>query len=554
MASTFFIGLVAVFVFYLVFNHFRKKKQAEQELFEDWGKPVDKDRDWFNISLYHDLLPVTTSSGRALDDKTWNDLNMNDLFERIDRTSGLIGQQYLYDLLKRPTFDDEVLRKREKLVNLFEEDHKTRTSLQLELRKLTSTKFWNLPNLFLRELAEPKSSAFIYLLSPLATFVCIGLSFIHPYYLTGLLLIFLINQIINHSYKGELFFFTSPLFSLSLLLKISGKISNKLEGKETALDDIRNSINKSLSALKKLSGMISWFSFSNANPDDLMSLVYVYLDNLFLIEVNLYYRSIHQLRKNRDDIQELFDAVGMLDAMQSVASFRTSLPYYCKPEFKSGERLLSFENIYHPILEEPVPNDLHIRGKSVLITGSNMAGKSTFLKTLGINQIMSQTLYLCCAEKAEMNKYHLISSMKVDDDLVHGKSYYITEVERIKELIEQSISETNNLFLIDEIFRGTNTIERVSASREVLMYLDGPKNMVITSTHDLELLDLLDGNFEFYHFREIVTENSLDFDYKIKKGATSTRNAIALLKLTGYPESLVQNAYKLSEKLEAVKN
>jgi DNA mismatch repair ATPase MutS len=340
---------------------------------------------------------------------------------------------------------------------------------------------------------------------------------------------------------------------LGTLLKSTTKLGKRLSKEENPIQEIGKDMTESLHSVKKLKKLISNFSGLNSSGDDLSYIIYESLNYVFLLEVNLYLWSIKTIRSNRSDIQRLFEMTGYLDSMVSIASFKESLPVLCKPSFTNKEKTLSYTSIYHPLLEDPIPNDLHIHNKSILITGSNMAGKSTFLKTIGINQILAQTFYFCCASEATLSFSRLITSMRREDDITEGKSYYLTEVERIKELLNHSDTSVPNLFLIDEIFRGTNTVERVAASREVLMYLNNKKDIVIASTHDLELLDLLDGGFEFYHFREFVHDDSLDFDYKIREGATSTRNAIAILRLTGYPESLVENAINLSHELDKKK-
>jgi DNA mismatch repair ATPase MutS len=180
-----------------------------------------------------------------------------------------------------------------------------------------------------------------------------------------------------------------------------------------------------------------------------------------------------------------------------------------------------------------------------------MSGKTTFLKTLGVNQILAQTFNFCCAEEAEITFCNVVSSMRRDDDLSEGKSFYLGEVERVKKLIDLvSEKDEHFLFLLDEIYRGTNTIERISASKEVLKWLNRPQSFVLASTHDLELVDLLSEEYSFFHFVEEVGEQSLSFDYKIKPGHSSTKNAIKLLEIWDYPNEIVEGALDVSHKLE----
>ncbi|HKJ34493.1 MAG TPA: hypothetical protein VKA34_21895 [Balneolales bacterium] len=546
-----YIFAAALFIIaYISTSKIRKRRERAQVFKGNWGLPTDKDWNWSYIRLYHDLWIESTKSERIIDDDTWDDLNMNSVFTVLDRTSSIVGQQYLYEILRRPVLKIEELDRREEFTSILQDNEKLRVDLQLELSELNTKKIGYLPNLFLNVLPEQPRLFGFFLLPPLFTLACIILTPFYPPALLGIVVITFVNYIIQYTYTNKIYYFTAPLFGLGKLLKSAGKIGKRLKNEEEPFQKAGKDLLQSLASVKKLRKLISNFSSMNSGGDEILEMIYESLNYIFLLEVNLYVWSLKTIRSNRKEIQRLFEIVGYLDSMISIASFKESLPISCKPTFTDDEKTISYKSIYHPFLEDPVPNDIHIKNKSILITGSNMAGKSTFLKTIGINQILSQTFYFCCASEATLSFSRLITSMRREDDITAGKSYYLTEVERIKELLNHAQTDVHNVFLIDEIFRGTNTVERVAASREVLMYLNNHKDIVIASTHDLELLDLLDGGFEFYHFREFVHDDSLDFDYKIREGATSTRNAIAILRLNGYPESLVKNAMDLSNELD----
>lgn len=135
---------------------------------------------------------------------------------------------------------------------------------------------------------------------------------------------------------------------------------------------------------------------------------------------------------------------------------------------------------------------------------------------------------------------------------MNDKSYYFEEVLTIKEMIEKSTMPGSNLFLLDEIFKGTNTIERISAGRAVLSYLNNENNIVFVSTHDIELADLLQGDYKLYHFSEQVDNKTVDFDFKLKEGKLKNRNAIRILKINGYPMQIITEAIDLSKKLDKI--
>jgi len=144
------------------------------------------------------------------------------------------------------------------------------------------------------------------------------------------------------------------------------------------------------------------------------------------------------------------------------------------------------------------------------------------------------------------------SSIKKSDDINQRKSYYYSEIEAILQFIKLSNKFNNYIFLIDEIFKGTNTIERISAASSVLNYLS-QNNMIFVTTHDIELYDLLNKNFNMYHFSEQVKSGKHFFDYKIKHGTCRTRNAIKLLEIKGYPDNIIFNANSLAKKISNIK-
>jgi DNA mismatch repair ATPase MutS len=143
----------------------------------------------------------------------------------------------------------------------------------------------------------------------------------------------------------------------------------------------------------------------------------------------------------------------------------------------------------------------------------------------------------------------IFSAIRVTDDLLNEKSYYLEEVLLIKGMIDESQSEIQTLFLLDELFKGTNTVERIAAGKAVLNYLNKGKHIVFVSTHDIELADYLKNTFDLYHFTEIVEDDKIVFDYKLKEGDLKTRNAIRILELNAYPTEIIREAKALSEKI-----
>jgi len=179
-----------------------------------------------------------------------------------------------------------------------------------------------------------------------------------------------------------------------------------------------------------------------------------------------------------------------------------------------------------------------------------MSGKTSFIRTIGINTLCGLTINTCFAEKMTIPRVRIFSAIRISDDLLNDKSYYFEEVLTIKDMIDNSVNGKPNLFLLDEIFKGTNTIERISAGKAVLSLLAKWNNIVFVSTHDIELTDLLQQEYELFHFSELVNENNVDFDYKLKEGKLLNRNAIRILQINNYPNDLIDEAIALSKTLD----
>ena len=179
-----------------------------------------------------------------------------------------------------------------------------------------------------------------------------------------------------------------------------------------------------------------------------------------------------------------------------------------------------------------------------------MSGKTTFIRTLVLNALLAETLDICFAEAYTAPYMKIYSSIRISDDIAEGTSYYLQEVLTVKRFIDASQEPAPCLFALDELFKGTNTTERIAAGKAVLAHLNRRPHLVLVSTHDVELAELLrkDG-YELHHFREEVIGGKLVFDYRLHTGPLTTRNAIRILEMYDYPRDLIAEAYEVQEKL-----
>jgi DNA mismatch repair ATPase MutS len=249
--------------------------------------------------------------------------------------------------------------------------------------------------------------------------------------------------------------------------------------------------------------------------------------------------------EHQAELIEIYDALGLLDSLISIASFRESVPFYCAPELNKPRtdphRHLDFDGLCHPLIRDAVPNSLKT-DRPVLVTGSNASGKSTFLKTVAINAILAQTFNTCLAHRYSSSFFAIITSMAVRDNITNGESYFIAEIKSLKRILDYRNEEIPCLCLIDEVLRGTNTVERIASSSQLLLQLAAQDCLSIAATHDLELTFILESCYRNVHFEEAITDSGIFFDYLLRDGRANSRNAIKLLRLMGYGEAIVKQA------------
>jgi hypothetical protein len=305
-------------------------------------------------------------------------------------------------------------------------------------------------------------------------------------------------------------------------------------------------------SLKKMTGVLKIRNIT------LLDLV---LNILFLWDIHCVHALEKMRRKGAKDMGGWLDTIGYFEAMASVAILPQLNPDWAylelsssnsisqdtsggsenssqKPESADSARSYSLEhgvvpikaeNLGHPLIEEfdRVTNDFELAGIAI-ISGSNMSGKTTFLRTLGINLVLGYMGTTVCATKLVAPVVDIWTCMKPPDNLKQNISTFYAELLRIKSIID---NEKPMLFLIDEIFSGTNSEDRIEGAKQVLLNLVKRKNLGLVTTHDLEVCKT--EGFDNYHFSESYIDNVINFDYKIKPGISTTRNARYLMRMVG---------------------
>ncbi|MBU3199884.1 DNA repair protein [Clostridium estertheticum] len=237
-------------------------------------------------------------------------------------------------------------------------------------------------------------------------------------------------------------------------------------------------------------------------------------------------------------LEKWFDVIGQVEALSSISNIIYDNPQWTVPLIKDCDFIVKANGLGHPLLgDKKVCNDITINNEKniLLITGSNMSGKSTFLRTIGINLVLSYIGATVCAEKFECSLMKIITCMRTSDNLENNISSFYAEILRIKMIVEETRKNKKVFFLLDELFKGTNSIDRHDGAKALIKQLGEQGASGLISTHDLELCDLQYEYFRIknYNFQEYYVNNEIKFDYKIREGVSTTKNALYLIKLAG---------------------
>lgn len=302
-----------------------------------------------------------------------------------------------------------------------------------------------------------------------------------------------------------------------------------LEALKSKLYDSKNcSSTDKINSLVKLANLIS----------DRNNFFYIVLNILTLWD----YQCMFALDKwkivSGSKIETWLNVIGEMESLCSISILKHDNAGWTMPKFEDNKLFVDCKNIGHPLINKNrVCNDLKIghNEKIILVTGSNMSGKSTLLRTVGVNLVLAYAGSPVCAENFNCSKMNIYTCMRTSDNIEGNISSFYAELLRIKNIIKAVNENKKVLFLLDEIFKGTNSYDRHTGAKMLLNKLSKKDVIGFVSTHDLELGDLQNENSKIknYHFEEYYRNNKIFFDYKLRKGVSTTTNALYLMKLAG---------------------
>lgn len=529
----------------------RQRKWFLAKIHRLWGSVADREYTWEELESISHYAKHHQGDRFMVDDITWNDLGMDQIFMLLNTTVSSCGEDFLYRMLRFPQTDAAVLAERERLTEYFRTHQQERIRVQTEAGKVRKIGNISITD-YIHVLKDvPRRPVVKYVFLACLTLACIVGLFFNPLQaMFFLLLVMCFNGYVHmHDSKDVEPYLNCFGCILRLLKAADGFASIHDPQIQSHLDRIRTAREK-MKGFRRGAFLVS---SSSALQDGLEAFVLSYLKVMFHVDMIKFYSMLRFVEGHEEDVEDLFAAMGELDALIAVASFREYLPYYAVPRLtaRQGEAhvFLEAEELYHPLITDPVANSIRME-RGILVTGSNASGKSTFLKTVAIQALLAQTIHTCPARSFQGNFMKVMTSMALRDNLESGESYYMVEIKSLQRILQECKKPEPVLCIVDEVLRGTNTIERIAASSRILRSLSAPNVLPLAATHDIELSYILEDCYENYHFEEEIRDNDVIFNYQLKKGRATTRNAIRLLELIGYDPEIVREAREAARKFE----
>lgn len=522
------------------------KKTLYYKLLASFGQIPENDYSYEEYeSISHFFRNTLKDEDDYIDDITWNDLDMDKIFMMIDNTHSSIGRDELYKLLRKPVTDRAELEKREKLIEYFDTHEKERTQIMMCFSKMGFVRKISVSD-YMKNLFELKagSNVFHYMM-----WVCIIIAVLYTFLvepITGVMLIIAacgISIVTYYKLKSRIDSYFECIRQIVTMVSAAKEIKSLNIDELSEYNDFFDETVHRFAGIMRGSYIVVSGKQNNGSIGDVIMEYVKMFTHIDLIKFN---SIIKNFSRNYEHVTEMMNTLGYIEAMISVASFRHLLPYMCTPEFTDDSRM-KIKNVYHLAIKAPVANSID-ESRPVLVTGSNASGKSTFLKSVAINALLAQTVHTCPAEEYSAPFYRIYSSMALADNIEAGESYYIVEIKSLKRIVDAAAKPgAKILCFIDEVLRGTNTVERIAASSEILKNLAANGVMCFAATHDIELTHILEDYYSNYHFTEEVEDDNVVFSYLLQKGRATSRNAIKLLKIIGYDDAITNNSKRRAD-------
>ena len=465
------------------------------------------------------------------------------LYQLINCTNTFHGKENLRKLLENPDKQPEQIRKRQKAIS--ELSGKIDFCQNLQCEGMGSPELLKDPKAIL-DYFENKSRLFnntwisyVFYILPMLTLVSTAICLFDKSVSVLIPLVLLIVQsVINIiGYKAGLILKNVSTFRNKI--RIYENLLNVIENEnfeDQYLSQIKASfLNKGKTALKQIKSLENIVNAIDAGNNFLF---YLILNVLLFWNFHCVIALESWKEHSGDLLRGWLDSIGTMEALSSLSMISQTNPEWILPEITEEKVTTAAIELGHPLIvkNKRVCNNFEMEDRICIITGSNMSGKSTLLRTIGINLVLAYAGAAVCARKFECSVMDIYTSMRINDDLNSGISTFYAELLRIKMIISSSKEQKPMIFLIDEVFRGTNSRDRYTGAKNVLLNLNKKWIIGLISTHDFDLCELEkneSGRIINYHFTEKYINNEIVFDYKVRNGRCNTTNARYLMKMVG---------------------
>jgi len=512
-----------------------KLMNAIKRLFAVAFEAPKKQWDFDLIQRLHQRLGAGEHSD-MLDDQTWQDLELEAHFRLLDDTVSPLGQQWLYHCLRScgGSSTADTLKHCQRLAGDDAFHQRVRQALYL-LRGGTGFHVLSFIHRFHVRAVPPTALLVVLGIVPLAVLASLA-------YTTAaapwLLLSLAINFITARLYEGRVEMDMGQLAYINRMAVAAVRIA-----RDKAVAEHRGLIEDVGLVTTKVrpDWRIRWMTMDKSMSADTPNGVLLeYLNSFLLLELICYGLFADRIVQKRAEYEALLMSLAKLDMLQGLVTYVSRYDSLCAPVI-SGNEMLSVNGIYHPAIDHPVTNSFAMLRQVVVITGANMAGKSTFMKCLGLNYVLGRSLGFCHASEATFPMVRLRSSLSLRDTIQEGASYFFKEITRLREMIDDASRSVPALFLVDEPFKGTNRPERLAALSGVGHYMAG-RAFFMLSTHDTELCADLDDAQQVQFTSGYGADGELRYDYRLRPGVSRDRYALALMAKLDYPHEILSHA------------
>lgn len=476
-----------------------------------------------NVDTYH---KINIDNNFLIDYQTQKDLSLDDFYEKFNNTITSFGDHYFYYKINSQTNNVEIIKHTINDLQYLSNNNLTVSLLSNLLLKIGKQSrgsivkdLWNGLNY------KPR------FLDLIPYWVILGPTILILFFVTlgklalwGILGLLVINLIIFINTNLKI---SSTSGSMNYLIKTLS-VTQKIK-KDNYFKNLLN-YNDKLNRIRKYKIYLQDGVGLSIIGNDLASSVLDYLRIFLCAELFAYYKIYKYLNIYKLDVRKIIKDIGYLDfIINSSKIIKDNTTSY--PKFKDLNNI-NFKSLSHPLIKNCCPYNFDVLN-SMIITGMNMAGKSTFMKSVAINQILAMSFGFTFSDEYITSNYYVISSMNVEDDLKNNKSKYLMEAERLL-LMQKFLKKSKLLCLIDEILTGTNTVDRIEASVGILKnFIRYKKSIILAATHDKKIAENLFPEFCSYYFDGDLEEKEIKYDYKIKEGIVISRNALQLLEKLG---------------------